>query len=436
MRHGVMLVGPPGTGKTTVYQTLLKALSLVDGIKSEVHVIDPKTVKKEKLYGVLDPNTLEWTDGVFTKTLRRVVDAASATAPADAPNANTQSLTDKRYWIVFDGDVDPEWAENLNSVLDDNKILTLPSGDRLKLPPNVRIVMEVDTLKYATLATVSRCGMVWFAEDTISVEVALRHELQQLYRAGAAAGASGGSVSGTAATAQRKFVDILAPYYSVPLDGQTSTGASHEQSFVAQALRFAQQQQRAYHIMPPSTGRLLTTLHALMVSGLDRMHEYNEVNSSFPMSDTHMQSFALKHLLVSVLWAFAGSQSSEQRLKFSEFLCETIGLGVELPPGKGKLSLVDMCVSMNDGGLWCEWASHVPRQEIESHKCVASDVIITTTDTVRHNELIKSWLRSHKPLLLCGPPGSGKTMTLMNVLDSLPEYILAPLNFRYRDSAR
>ena len=31
-------------------------------------------------------------------------------------------------------------------------------------------MFEVDTLKYATLATVSRCGMVWFANDVVTQE--------------------------------------------------------------------------------------------------------------------------------------------------------------------------------------------------------------------------------------------------------------------------
>lgn len=32
----------------------------------------------------------------------------------------------------------------------------------------VRIMFEVQDLRYATLATVSRCGMVWFSEDVLS----------------------------------------------------------------------------------------------------------------------------------------------------------------------------------------------------------------------------------------------------------------------------
>ena len=71
------------------------------------------------------------------------------------------------HWIVFDGDVDPVWAENLNSVLDDNKLLTLPNGEWLRIPSNLKLLFEVESLWYATLATVSWCGMVWFSDDIL-----------------------------------------------------------------------------------------------------------------------------------------------------------------------------------------------------------------------------------------------------------------------------
>ena len=130
-------------------------------------MIDPKAICKDDLYGKLDATTAEWTDGVFTGILRKIID-------------NARGEMNKRHWIIFDGDVDPEWAENLNSVLDDNRLLTLPSGERLSIPTNVRIMFEVETLKHATLATVSRCGMVWFSDETVSNQMMYHHYLCRL----------------------------------------------------------------------------------------------------------------------------------------------------------------------------------------------------------------------------------------------------------------
>ena len=58
-----------------------------------------------QLLGQIDIDTREWTDGVLTYSARQVVKEAE----------------DVESWIVCDGDIDPEWIESLNSVLDDNR---------------------------------------------------------------------------------------------------------------------------------------------------------------------------------------------------------------------------------------------------------------------------------------------------------------------------
>lgn len=50
----------------------------------------------------------------------------------------------------------------------------------------------------------------------------------------------------------------------------------------------------------------------------------------------------------------------------------------------------------------------VPSIELESHKVDASDLVIPTIDTIRHETLLYNWLNEHKPLLLCGPPGRSR----------------------------
>ena len=70
---------------------------------------------------------------------------------------NVRGEINKRQWIVFDGDVDPDWVENLNSVLDDNKLLTLPNGERLALPPNVRHFLGIVYFNVYVCVCVSVC---------------------------------------------------------------------------------------------------------------------------------------------------------------------------------------------------------------------------------------------------------------------------------------
>ena len=67
--------------------------------------------------------------------------------------------------------------------------------------------------------------------------------------------------------------------------------------------------------------------------------------------------------------------------------------------------------------------------DIEAHRVAAADLVVPTVDTVRHEMLLAAWLSEHKPLVLCGPPGSGKTMTLLAALRSQPDMDVVNVNF-------
>eukprot|EP00112_Aurelia_sp_Birch-Aquarium-sp1_P013631 Seg2899.3 transcript_id=Seg2899.3/GoldUCD/mRNA.D3Y31 product="Dynein heavy chain cytoplasmic" protein_id=Seg2899.3/GoldUCD/D3Y31 len=278
IHHGLMMVGPSGSGKSSAWRVLLKALERLEGVEGVSHVINPKAISKEALYGVLDPNTREWTDGLFTHVLRKIID-------------NVRGELGKRQWIIFDGDVDPEWVENLNSVLDDSKLFTLPNGERLSIPPNVRIMFEVQDLKYATLATVSRCGMVWFSEEVVTPEMVIENYLNTLRsnpleeseedmrhhftrsQGGVTVDAEDKALS-PVMQVQRDVADILAPHL-------TSDG------LVLKSMQYAAGLE---HVMDFTKMRALNSLFAMLNQGARNVLNYNSQHPDFPMAASILPS--------------------------------------------------------------------------------------------------------------------------------------------------
>jgi len=51
--------------------------------------------------------------------------------------------------------------------MDDNKVLTLVSNDRIPLSPEMRLLFEIANLKNATPATASRAGVLYINETDI-----------------------------------------------------------------------------------------------------------------------------------------------------------------------------------------------------------------------------------------------------------------------------
>jgi len=120
-----------------------------DGRKTTWLDLNPKVTSTNELYGVVLLATREWKDGLMSKTMRTLSNIAD----------------NDPKWIILDGDLDANWIESMNSVMDDNKLLTLASNERIPLKPHMRLIFEIRDLRFATPATVSRAGILYISDN-------------------------------------------------------------------------------------------------------------------------------------------------------------------------------------------------------------------------------------------------------------------------------
>ncbi|XP_031192756.1 dynein heavy chain 14, axonemal isoform X3 [Mastomys coucha] len=231
---GVILVGPTGGGKTTVRKILEKALitlpvtsalpvkerqsdSKSTGKKGkvDVYVLNPKCITLSELYGQLNVNTMEWSDGLLSAAIRNYVHMSTSdyskkeggfgmsgitdlsnifqvgfSTIADMDNNIFMTELEKSFktpethdfdwqWIVLDGPVDIAWIENLNTVLDETRTLCLANSERISLTNKIRIVFEVDSLFNCTPSIVTRCAVVYMDPVDLGWEPYMKSWLQK-----------------------------------------------------------------------------------------------------------------------------------------------------------------------------------------------------------------------------------------------------------------
>lgn len=141
-RWGMVILGSSRSGKSTCVAAYLGSLARL-GTNTSTFRLNPKSVTGVQLMGAMNVVTHEWTDGIFSAFWRK-----------------TWKLVENS-WLLLDGPVDPTWIESLNTVLDDNKLLSLANGDRLPMRSGTKVVFEVENLNNASPATISRTGVIY-----------------------------------------------------------------------------------------------------------------------------------------------------------------------------------------------------------------------------------------------------------------------------------
>ncbi|CAJ1345300.1 unnamed protein product [Effrenium voratum] len=374
VRHGFMLVGPTLCGKTEIREILTTCLHNDNQPHKQV-VMNPKAITDSQMYGYKDPISEEWTPGVFASIWQRY---------------NNRAL---KYttWIVCDGPVDAIWIENLNTVLDDNKILTLANNDRIPMTDNCKIVFEVENLRNASPATVSRAGIIYVSASDLGWQPITEAWMQRRPEINAS---------------RQAEVDILKPLFDRWLKSKPPNSGAAE-DFFDWCMR------NIKLVMPCNDSILICQTLNLLSASLKSYVDENAI----PGEDTYRRILAW-----CIMWGFGGLLEPEPRKviwsKFQEIL-EDAKHKDAIPPCEEGQTIFEWVPDWTDKTRpWKKWEP----EEWKPPKILNfSALLIPTMDSVRAEYILDIMARhdvtrtppAFKSCMMVGAPGTAKTSTAL-----------------------
>ncbi|XP_073391166.1 uncharacterized protein [Physcomitrium patens] len=398
VRFGVMTIGPTGGGKTVCCRMLQKAMTKLrnDGNPNpafqvtHAFVLNPKCIKMGELYGEYNLLSNEWTDGLGSTIIRGCV-------------ADT---TLDQKWVVFDGPVDAIWIENLNTVLDDNCVLCLPNGERIKLnATTMRMLFEVQDLAVASPATVSRCGMVYVPPEELGWRPFVRSWLQRFPRELAL-----------------HMPKQVADYIYMLCD-----------TWIDKGLKFLRT--KCQENIPSMDINIVTSLCCLMQALLQPSRGVN-VNLSI-LKEGELDETVMANLSRifgwACIWSIGGNIDHKSIEGFDVFFRTEFETLTIFP---GSDTVYEYFVNVKDQNL-APWEDVIKEFKYVSETSFF-ELMVPTLDTTRLGFIMEIYLEVDKAILFQGVSGVGKSAIVMDLITRLREkknYMSIVLNFSAQTTA-
>lgn len=388
VRHCMFAIGNAGSAKTTIWQTLAKALNHL-GQTTVYEFADPKAVTSDELFGCMNPKTKEWKDGVLSTIMR------------DMNRNNGRFNTNQTYkWIILDGDVDPEWIESLNTVMDDNKVLTLVSQERIPLTPEMRMILEVSHLNNATPATVSRGGVLFINDTDVGWRPYIDSWMDRL---------------------KKKNDNNATTVYYLAITNYMS------EDILEAILNYDT-------VTPCVTIAYIQTLCCIIDALYGEFHERKDYVQLYKNLMNEGDEETIKRIyeaffIYAFMWSF-GAACDESKISFSNMLKSKAKVKF---PDNGQCYDYYFDPHKND---WVHWEETVPKYEPQLDQ-LFQNIVVPTADTMKHKWLLNLHMKQRKPVLYVGSAGTGKTTIIKDYFLSVDKEttVVASINFNsYTDS--